>query len=60
MGFDWSYCSRANLPIALYLNCLHVITWKGLCVRQGDVTIAKNYLSEEEINELNRVVTQCI
>ncbi|HYD47726.1 MAG TPA: virulence RhuM family protein, partial [Terriglobales bacterium] len=32
-------------------------TWKGDVVRKGDVTIAKNYLSQEEIAELNRIVT---
>ncbi len=32
-------------------------TWKGDAVRKHDVTIAKNYLSEEEIRELNRIVT---
>jgi hypothetical protein len=32
-------------------------TWKGGIVRKGDVTIAKNYLNEEEITSLNRVVT---
>jgi hypothetical protein len=32
-------------------------TWKGGIVRKGDVTIAKNYLNEEEISSLNRVVT---
>jgi hypothetical protein len=31
-------------------------TWKGTAVRKADVTIAKNYLSEEEISELNRIV----
>lgn len=31
-------------------------TWKGTVVRKGDVTIAKNYLREEEISELNRIV----
>lgn len=31
-------------------------TWKGAVVRKGDVTVAKNYLREEEISELNRVV----
>jgi hypothetical protein len=31
-------------------------TWKGKVVRKGDVTIAKNYLDEEEIDELNRIV----
>ena len=32
-------------------------TWKGETVRKQDVTVAKNYLSEEEIRELNRIVT---
>jgi hypothetical protein len=31
-------------------------TWKGTVVRKADVTIAKNYLRQEEISELNRVV----
>jgi hypothetical protein len=30
--------------------------WKGAVVRKGDVTIAKNYLREDEITELNRIV----
>jgi hypothetical protein len=30
--------------------------WKGAVVRNGDVTIAKNYLNEAEITELNRIV----
>jgi len=30
--------------------------WKGGVVRKGDVTVAKNYLTEDEINELNRIV----
>ncbi len=32
-------------------------TWKGTKVHRRDVTIAKNYLSEKEIRELNRIVT---
>ena len=32
-------------------------TWKGGRVRRVDVTVAKNYLNEHEIAELNRVVT---
>jgi len=32
-------------------------TWKSDAVRKQDVTVAKNYLSEEEIRELNRIVT---
>ena len=31
-------------------------TWKGKIVQKGDVTIAKNYLDEGEIDELNRIV----
>lgn len=30
--------------------------WKGEIVRKGDVTTAKNYLSESEIDGLNRIV----
>lgn len=32
-------------------------TWKGAKVRRADVTVAKNYLSEDEIRQLNRIVT---
>jgi len=32
-------------------------SWKGDKVRKGDVAIAKNYLNEEELEALNRVVT---
>ena len=31
--------------------------WKGAKVRKTDVTVAKNYLNEDEIRQLNRVVT---
>lgn len=31
-------------------------SWKGGEVRKADVTIAKNYLKEDEINDLNRIV----
>jgi hypothetical protein len=31
-------------------------SWKGSRVRQQDVTIAKNYLDQPEIEELNRIV----
>ena len=30
--------------------------WRSGVVRKGDVTVAKNYLREHEINELNRIV----
>lgn len=32
-------------------------SWKGGAVRKPDVTIAKNYLNQDEIRELNRIVT---
>jgi len=32
-------------------------TWKGAKVRRQDVAIAKNYLSEKEVRDLNRIVT---
>ena len=31
--------------------------WKGSVVRKGDIIVAKNYLSEDEIDTLNRLVT---
>ncbi len=32
-------------------------TWQGERVRKGDVTTAKNYLGDDEIDELNRLVS---
>jgi len=32
-------------------------TWQGDRMRKGDVAIAKNYLNEQEVRELNRIVT---
>lgn len=32
-------------------------SWKGAKVRRGDVTVAKNYLTESELKSLNRIVT---
>jgi len=31
-------------------------SWKGAIVRKGDVIVAKNYLREDEIGDLNRIV----
>jgi hypothetical protein len=31
-------------------------SWKGGTVRKGDVSVAKNYLRENEVSELNRIV----
>lgn len=32
-------------------------SWKSENVKKGDIKIAKNYLSKEEIENLNRIVT---
>lgn len=32
-------------------------SWKGGRVRKGDVTVAKNYLNGEELDQLNRIVS---
>jgi len=32
-------------------------SWKGSIVRKSDVSIAKNYLDQEEIKDLNEIVT---
>lgn len=32
-------------------------TWRGERLRKSDVTVAKNYLNEEELSDLNRIVT---
>ncbi len=32
-------------------------TWKGAKVRRADVAVAKNYLSQDEIRQLDRIVT---
>lgn len=32
-------------------------SWKGARVRKTDITVAKNYLRENELQELNRIVT---
>lgn len=32
-------------------------SWKGKKVRQSDVSVAKNYLEEDELKSLNRIVT---
>ena len=32
-------------------------SWKGSIVRKGDVSVAKNYLGADEMDELNRIVT---
>lgn len=44
------------LPIASQPN-MGLNTFKGAEVRKTDVTTAKNYLTEQEITELNRIVS---
>jgi hypothetical protein len=44
--------SRANAA----LPNMGLTHWKAGAVRKGDTTVAKNYLSAEEISELNRIV----
>ena len=44
--------SRSN-PAAPNMGLTH---WKGSIVRKGDVGTAKNYLTAEEVAELNRIV----
>lgn len=38
-------------------NNMGLTAFKGAKVRRGDVTIAKNYMNQEEISKLNRIVT---
>ncbi len=33
-----------------------LLTWKGAKVRKQDITVAKNYLNEDEVDTLNRLV----
>lgn len=44
---------RANAE----LPNMGLTTWKGDIVRKGDIIIAKNYLNNDEIDKLNRLVT---
>ncbi len=44
--------ARAN-PADAYFGLL---TWKGAQVRKADLVVAKNYLTEDEIDTLNRLV----
>ena len=39
------------------IDNMGLTTWKGDKVRKGDITVAKNYLTEKEIKSLNRIVT---
>lgn len=43
-----AYANKPNMGLT---------SWKSTKVRKSDVTIAKNYLNEAEVGELNRIVT---
>jgi len=45
--------ARANPAV----QNMGLTSWKGGIVRKGDVGTSKNYLSAEEVDELNRIVT---
>lgn len=45
-------CERANAE----LPNMGLTTWKGAVVRKGDVIVAKNYLTADELDSLNRLV----
>ena len=45
--------TRANA----YKPNMNLTSWKGTIVRKQDIYIAKNYLTEDEIDSLNRFVT---
>ncbi len=39
---------------------MNLTNWQKDNIRKSDVTIAKNYLHEDEIKELNRIVVMCL
>ena len=39
---------------------MNLMTWQKENVRKSDVIVAKNYLREDEISELNRIVVMCL
>ena len=45
-------CARANAA----LPNMGLTAWKGKVVRKGDIVVAKNYLSADELDTLNRLV----
>ena len=49
--FERADAAKSNMGLTTWKNAPHGP------IRRGDATVAKNYLSEEEIRELNRVVT---
>ncbi len=45
-------CTRANAE----LPNMGLTSWKGAVVRKGDIITAKNYLTHDELDSLNRLV----
>lgn len=45
-------CNRADAT----LPNMGLTSWKGTVVRKGDIVVAKNYLSNDELDSLNRLV----
>lgn len=55
-----THCTAAELIVARADETkpnMGLTTWKGSVVRKGDIITAKNYLNEDEIDTLNRLVT---
>ncbi len=55
-----THCTAAEIVVSRADNTkpnMGLTTWKGSIVRKGDIIIAKNYLNEDEIDTLNRLVT---
>lgn len=56
-------CSGQTAPELIYHRAnaeqpnMGLNTFKGPTIRKGDIAVAKNYLNEREINELNRIVS---
>ncbi len=44
--------------VSAYKKNMGLTTWKGEKIRKSDVTIAKNYLTEDELTQLNLLVEQ--
>ena len=55
-----THCTAAEIIVSRADDTkpnMGLTTWKGSIVRKGDIIIAKNYLNEDEIDTLNRLVT---
>ena len=55
-----THCTAAEIVVSRADETkpnMGLTTWKGSIVRKGDIIIAKNYLNEDEIDTLNRLVT---